>query len=154
MEKNKQLEEIIHANKLCSCGRKHGTSLKNVIIEKNALEKLPDVILSLGSFPDVVMICDENTYKAAGRRAEEICSFSKTVCLSPEGLHATEKAVETAESQIEKCDLLVAIGSGTIHDITRFIAHKRGIDFVSVPTAASVDGFVSGVAAMTWHGVK
>ena len=28
------------------------------------------------------------------------------------------------------------------------------IDFVSCPTAASVDGFCSSVAAMTWHGCK
>ena len=51
-------------------------------------------------------------------------------------------------------DILVAAGSGTVHDITRFIAHEKGIPFISVPTAASVDGFVSTVAAMTWEGFK
>lgn len=154
MEKTKLLEKIINEKETCACGKVHGTSLKYAVIEKNAIQKLPGVISNLGDFKNVVMICDENTYKAAGKKAEEFCNFKKTVCLSPEGLHATENAVEKAESFIDECDLLVAIGSGTIHDITRFIAHKRNIDFVSVPTAASVDGFVSGVAAMTWHGVK
>lgn len=154
MEKTKLLEKIINEKETCACGKVHGTSLKYAVIEKNAIQKLPCVIAALGDFKNVVMICDENTYKAAGKKAEEFCNFKKTVCLSPEGLHATENAVEKAESFIDECDLLVAIGSGTIHDITRFIAHKRNIDFVSVPTAASVDGFVSGVAAMTWHGVK
>lgn len=51
-------------------------------------------------------------------------------------------------------DLLLAVGSGTVHDLTRYIAHEKGIPFVSVPTAASVDGFVSTVAAMTWYGMK
>ncbi len=51
-------------------------------------------------------------------------------------------------------DLLLAVGSGTVHDLTRYIAHEKGIPFVSVPTAASVDGFVSTVAAMTWFGMK
>ncbi len=51
-------------------------------------------------------------------------------------------------------DILLAVGSGTVHDLTRYIAHEKGIPFVSVPTAASVDGFVSTVAAMTWFGMK
>ena len=49
---------------------------------------------------------------------------------------------------------MIAVGSGTIHDITRYHAYEMKIPFFSVPTAASVDGFVSTVAAMTWHGFK
>lgn len=154
MDRTAKLDKIINEKEKCACGRVHCTSLKKAVIEKNALEKLPNVIASLGNFENIVMICDDNTYTAAGEKAERLCRFKKTVCLRPDGLHATEKAVEEAESQIAECDLLVAIGSGTVHDITRYIAHKRNVDFVSVPTAASVDGFVSGVAAMTWHGVK
>jgi glycerol-1-phosphate dehydrogenase [NAD(P)+] len=54
----------------------------------------------------------------------------------------------------DQADILVAVGSGTIHDLTRYVAYRRGLNFISVPTAASVDGFVSSVAAMTWHGMK
>jgi len=36
----------------------------------------------------------------------------------------------------------------------RHTAHEAKIPFVSYPTAASVDGFVSGVAAMTWYKQK
>ena len=50
--------------------------------------------------------------------------------------------------------MMIAVGSGTVHDITRFHAYEMKIPFFSVPTAASVDGFVSTVAAMTWHGFK
>lgn len=42
---------------------------------------------------------------------------------------------------------LIAIGSGTIRDITRYCAYTKRIPFVSCPTAASV-------AAMTWEGRK
>jgi glycerol-1-phosphate dehydrogenase [NAD(P)+] len=51
-------------------------------------------------------------------------------------------------------DLLLAVGSGTIHDLTRFVAAQNNIPFISIPTAASVDGYVSTVAAMTWNGLK
>lgn len=37
---------------------------------------------------------------------------------------------------------------------TRYCAHKLGIPFISMPTAASVDEFCSTVSAMTWRGCK
>ncbi len=49
---------------------------------------------------------------------------------------------------------LVAVGSGTLTDIVRYAAHSAGCDFVSVPTAASMDGYASSVAALERDGVK
>ena len=54
----------------------------------------------------------------------------------------------------DEADILIAVGAGTIHDLTRYIAFAKGIPFISMPTAASVDGFVSTVAAMNWKGMK
>jgi glycerol-1-phosphate dehydrogenase [NAD(P)+] len=51
-------------------------------------------------------------------------------------------------------DVLLAVGAGTIHDITRFCSQKLSIPFVSVPTAASVDGFTSKGAPLILRGVK
>src|ERR1019366_7098776 len=39
-------------------------------------------------------------------------------------------------------------------DIVHYAAHSAGCDFVSVPTAASMDGYASSVAAMERDGVK
>ena len=50
--------------------------------------------------------------------------------------------------------LPVAVGSGVLTDIVRYAAHGAGRDFVSVPTAASMDGYASSVAAMQVDGVK
>ena len=51
-------------------------------------------------------------------------------------------------------DRVIAVGGGTVHDIVRYCARHRGLKFISVPTAASCDGFCSTVAAMTWEGYK
>jgi len=103
------------------------------------------------------MICDENTYEAAGKQVEELIPGLKKIVLNPENLHANEHGVEAAKKGLDEvggADLMIAVGSGTIHDITRYHAYEMKIPFFSVPTAASVDGFVSTVAAMTWHGFK
>ena len=70
--------------------------------------------------------------------------------------HATEIWCAEVGSCVdaEKPDVMIACGSGSVHDIVRYVACEKGIPFLSYPTAASVDGFVSGVAAMTWHGQK
>jgi glycerol-1-phosphate dehydrogenase [NAD(P)+] len=48
----------------------------------------------------------------------------------------------------------VAVGSGTLTDITRFASHRSHSHFISVPTAPSVDGFASIGAPLIIHGVK
>ncbi len=147
-------EKLCKANNTCSCGRQHKFTLKKFILHEGALAMLPEVIDELGTFENIVMICDNNTYEVAGATVEKMCRVH-TVCLNSDCLHANEHGVAAAENMMpKKCDLLLAVGSGTVHDITRYIAYGKGINFVSVPTAASVDGFVSSVAAMTWEGVK
>jgi glycerol-1-phosphate dehydrogenase [NAD(P)+] len=49
---------------------------------------------------------------------------------------------------------IVAVGSGTIHDAVRFVAHKMNRVFLSVPTAPSVDGFSSVGAPLIIGGFK
>lgn len=44
--------------------------------------------------------------------------------------------------------LLIALGSGTITDIVRFVAHRADLDFVCLPTAPSVDAYSSVVAPL------
>lgn len=145
--------------KPCGCGRKHEIVVDDIIIDSGAVKELPE-ILKRSAYADkksLVMICDENTYEAAGRQVEELVPQLKKIVLDPENLHANEHGVEAAKKGLDEIgdvDLMIAVGSGTIHDITRYHAYEMKIPFFSIPTAASVDGFVSTVAAMTWHGFK
>ena len=141
-------------SKPCSCGQKHTIFVRDIHIGKGALALLPG-ILKEGDFSSPMVICDDNTFSAAGERVSGILGGCPVLRLPCEGLHADENAVQTVLQGLpEKIDVLVAAGSGTIHDITRYSATERHLPFISVPTAASVDGFVSTVAAMTWHGFK
>lgn len=139
----------------CTCGRSHPVSLKEIRIARGALNDLPAVLAALGTYHRIGLVCDENTWIAAGEAVRNLVSPAVIVKLDPTNLHANEHGVAQAETQLTvDCDLLLAVGAGTIHDITRYVAHARHIPFVSVPTAPSVDGFVSTVAAMTWGGCK
>ena len=138
----------------CGCGKEHKIMVKDIIIESEAIKKL-SMIMEKEGFKNITIICDENTYAAAGEEIKEIIPNGKFINLKSENLHANEIAVQKVyECLSVENDVLIALGSGTIHDITRYVAYNKDIPFISVPTAASVDGFVSTVAAMTWRGYK
>ncbi len=136
----------------CTCGREHPMETKLSIVESGCLNHLDEHIAGCGLSGFRTVIYDENTIRAAGMvpiRADQ------QIILNPENLHANEHGVELVMSQLsENADYLVAVGSGTVHDITRYCAYLCKIPFVSCPTAASVDGFCSSMAAMTWEGAK
>jgi len=145
--------------KPCDCGRQHSIVVDDVVIEKGAVRKLPDYLAEdpYKDMKNLVMVCDQNTYEAAGRQVEKLVPGLRKIVLDPVNLHANEHGVAACEEQLKKMgsvDLMIAVGSGTVHDITRYHAYNMKIPFFSIPTAASVDGFVSTVAAMTWHGFK
>lgn len=143
----------------CSCGKDHQLAVKDVILEEGALQRIPGILRQepYTQYHNFAMICDENTYRAAGREVEKLIEEIKVIKLESANLHANEIGVEKIQKILDpmkEIDCLVAVGSGTIHDLTRYHAYKKGIPFISVPTAASVDGYVSTVAAMSWYGFK
>lgn len=143
----------------CSCGKDHQLAVKEVILEEGALQRIPGILRqeAYRQYHNYVMICDENTYQAAGKEVEKLIEGIKIIKLESQNLHANEIGVEKIQKildSMKEIDCLIAVGSGTIHDLTRYHAYKKGIPFISVPTAASVDGYVSTVAAMSWYGFK
>lgn len=141
----------------CRCGKEHHVDVKEILIEAGAVNALEEEMADgfLKNYISPLLICDTNTYQATKEVMEEIYDRCQVLVLNADGLHADNYAVEIVENNMEEdIDLILAVGSGTIHDISRYVASRYRIPFVSVPTAASVDGFVSTVAAMTWNGLK
>lgn len=141
----------------CRCGKEHHIGVKEILIEAGAVNALEDAMSEgfLKEYISPLLICDTNTCKVTEEIMEDIYDRCQILVLDAEGLHADEHAVEIVENYMdEDIDLILAVGAGTVHDISRYIAYQYKIPFISVPTAASVDGFVSTVAAMTWNGMK
>lgn len=133
------------------CGREHHVLLRKALIAPDAMLGFADVLRECGFDDDYAVIYDENTYEALRGKHPKA---KQEIVLPQKGLHANERGVALAAERLGDAKLLIAAGAGTVHDITRYICAERGLPFGSVPTAASVDGFVSSVAAMTLGGFK
>ena len=139
-------------NGSCSCGKEHKMETAFSVIESGCLKNIRRYMREYNLQGYTVAVYDENTYKATADRHPDV---DLEIILNPENLHANEHGVELLLKQLpNNTKVLIAVGSGTIHDIVRYCAYQKSVDFVSCPTAASVDGFCSSVAAMTWNGCK
>ena len=116
-----------------------------IFVGEDALDRLAAYVPS----PSLVVM-DVNTEAVAGARVAR--ELDADVLRLPADLHATEDAAAEVRARLRTG--LVAVGSGTLTDIVRYAAHSAGCDFVSVPTAASMDGYASSVAALERDGVK
>ncbi len=121
-----------------------------VVIGDDALDRLA------GGHPGKpLVVSDANTREAAGARvAAMLGDVTEYVFDQREDLHAGPEEAARVRAALADGVTPVAVGSGVITDIVRYASHDAGLDFLSVPTAASMDGYSSSVAAMQVHGVK
>lgn len=135
----------------CTCGNDHyPLSTNTFMIENGALEGLCSFLLE-NNYSNVLVVFDENTRIAAGEKVEELLQKAGLIVkssLAPKDdqgdVIADEISIVHVEVDVDKeTEVLIAVGAGTIHDITRFTSYKMGLPFISVPTAPSVDGFNS-----------
>ena len=141
----------------CGCGKNHHIEVKEILIEEGAVEKLEEAMSDgfLKEYISPLLICDTNTCKVTEEIMEDIYDRCQVLVLDADDLKADQHAVEIVENYMdEDIDLILAVGSGTIHDISRYVASQYKIPFVSVPTAASGDGFVSTTAVMIFNGIE
>jgi glycerol-1-phosphate dehydrogenase [NAD(P)+] len=110
-------------------------------------------------FDRFFLVSDENTYAVLGARAEAALKAHgwevRTVVLSGEEVITGEEAiVQVLLAAGRNKWTYVAIGSGTVTDVTRFCSHRTRNDFISLPTAPSVDAYTSIGASLVVRKVK
>lgn len=107
----------------------------------------------------LLMVADRNTYAALGERVEAALRDAgfdlKTVLLTSDEVTAdAHNILQILIAANNEGRTFLAVGSGTITDLTRFTSHRTGVPFISMPTAPSVDGFTSIGAPTIVRGVK
>lgn len=154
--KAQEIGAYLNQHFTCSCGRSHYAPVKKVSIKKGALENLPVFAKELG-FRKLYLISDAITYDIAGKRCMAL--------LQNAGIDAQIHILQYTgydEATIGEIlfdmpldyDLAVAVGTGSINDMTRFFSHRTGRPFFTVATAAPMDGFASSISALNINHLK
>ena len=138
----------------CECGKRHECAIKKVYIEKNAINRLGEV---LTPFNNVLIVADQNTYGVAGDKTSEVLGDkvkNKVIFDGNTILIPNEQAIESVESNLQGIDFIVGIGSGVIQDLCKYVSFNSKIPYLIVATAPSMDGYASTGAAMIMGGMK
>ncbi|HUX50917.1 MAG TPA: sn-glycerol-1-phosphate dehydrogenase [Spirochaetia bacterium] len=151
----------------CSPGVKQDLGIHEILLGENTLPELPALLgrlVAAGVWKKgpIAVLCDANTRRAAGEPVAAALSrggYEYAFCeLSAEhegDLVPDERAIGAALVAVHaEVTLLISVGSGTITDLTRYVAFRLHLPFVAIPTAASVDGFTSSVAPLILGGIK
>lgn len=150
------LSDYLNRNFSCDCGKEHYAALRAVSIRKGALEDLPALIQIMG-FHSLYLISDPITHGIAGQKCVEILKNAgikhKIVQLQHMGFDEATVG-ELLVKMPQDCDLCVAVGTGSINDMTRFFSYEVGRPFITVATAAPMDGFASSIAAIQVNNLK
>lgn len=144
----------------CNCGIKHQRPDLDVYIGEGALAGIVGYLKKRQVGKKALVVADQNTYRVAGEETVRLLTvggFTVKLCLleREEELEPDEAALgEILLAFDREIDFLVAVGSGSITDLTRYVAFHTGQKFVSVATAASMDGYTSVVAPLLARGLK
>lgn len=120
------------------------TGPDTVVITEGALKELETF---LARYNSLLCVTDEFIYLGYKSLLEQFVS-SKI-----EWLMTSEFSERTA-SLYKNIDLILGFGGGRSLDTAKLLAKETGLDWVSVPTAASHDGIASNVASVSHNGYK
>ena len=159
--KHMKLSELVrHEGYACECGREHICALDYLNVGRGILGEVPAMLGAMGvSRPFVV--CDDNTYKAAGER---VCGLLDKAGIpyklyiipcQTDRLKPAEWEVGSVIMHFDPaCDVLLGVGSGVVNDICKVVAHATGRPSAVVGTAPSMDGYASNSSSMEMNHVK
>ncbi|MCR5040811.1 MAG: iron-containing alcohol dehydrogenase [Clostridia bacterium] len=145
---------------LCECGRRHSTSLKKAVIRRGAVEELPAELKKACAGPlFAFVVCDKNTYKAAGGKVEAALSGAgikyTTYVIPEEKPEPDERLLGSVLMHMPKgVNAVVGVGGGVINDTCKIIASRGGLPYFIVATSCSMDGFASGTSSMIRDDLK
>ena len=116
---------------------------RNVVVGHGVLDDLGDVVDDLSVVGRPLVVTSPSPERLVGDRVRaQLGNDPATITVENAGFDAVERVVEAAES--EGATYLVGLGGGKPIDTAKMAADHLGFGFVSVPTAASHDGIVSG----------
>lgn len=143
----------------CACGKSHKVDIQAIRVGSGVIQELPGILRDLGA-SHIFLVADNYTYEASGRQVEQLLdqaglAYHKRVFQTETPLVPNEYALGSVlAAMTSQDDMLLAVGSGTLNDVTKYVSARTGIPYVIAATAPSMDGYASTVAPTILDGFK
>ncbi|GHT26211.1 3-dehydroquinate synthase [Planctomycetales bacterium] len=134
---------------------------KRVVIGENNLAQTAALFQELFPGQSAVIISDPNTFRVAGQFVQRTLENTSSLTVSPPflfedkvfhaGREQTDRLVHFLQ---ETAAVPIAVGSGTINDLTKLASYESQRRYMNVATAASMDGYTSYGASIEINSFK
>lgn len=145
----------------CDCGRQHTVPTEAMHYSSEAFDHLLPTVEAIPGVAHCLLIADSRTYAAAGQLVEEKLLHGRAkveLFLVPdcegESPVADDRTKDLILARAPITDLFIAVGSGVINDLVKWVAFLRRKPYLCVATAASMNGYASANVAASIAGLK
>ncbi len=129
---------------------------RSLVIEDSLDGREVELISGLGFGPRIALVSDRNTHAAMGARVERVLASAFTVqALVLPAPHADSATVAQLMAAVAPdTHAVVAVGSGTLNDLSKMLAMALDVPQAVFATAPSMNGYTSVSASILMDGVK
>jgi glycerol-1-phosphate dehydrogenase [NAD(P)+] len=151
----RQLDDALLASAL-----RQARDTRQVIVNAGARRDVGPLFGQLFGSAPCLIIADENTVAAAGKDVHDSLrqtghAIHEPLIFKADGLYAEYSFVTQILTTLESnAAIPIAVGAGSINDLTKLAAHLCGRRYMAVATAASMDGYTAFGASITHEGSK
>jgi glycerol-1-phosphate dehydrogenase [NAD(P)+] len=126
-----------------------------IVIERSLAGGEAELIRAQGLGQRLAVISDQSTFDALGRRVERaLARIASTRGIVLDAPHADLATVDALQARAGEADALIAVGSGTINDLCKYVAQRTGRPYAVFATAPSMNGYLTATASLACDGLK
>lgn len=154
--------ELLGKTFACECGKKHSVATHEIIYSESAVNDAGDILSRNFQGKSALIVADQRTYAAAGKSLTDSLStqgWQAGTLVLPDGHKGhdpvcDDNTLDYIRGRRPECDFYIAVGSGVISDLTKWLASETRKPYAAFATAASMNGYSSANIAPTIKGVK
>jgi glycerol-1-phosphate dehydrogenase [NAD(P)+] len=121
--------------------------IRSIVTARSLAGREAALVREAGLVGRLAVVSDENTHDVLGRRVEAALPGCLSVVLDQP--HADEATADLLRERTRHCDGLVAVGSGTLNDLCKYVTHADGRGCAVFATAPSMNGYVTSTVSIT-----
>lgn len=133
-------------------GRLLEVPYRSIVIAPDLRGQERELVDALGLPHRLAVVSDEATHPALGERVEAALASGYQVESVVLGRpHADEAWVARLAERVGSAGALIAVGSGTVNDLCKYVTAQSGRPYAVFGTAASMNGYTSTTSSITLH---
>ena len=156
MAKHGLIEDLVAARwRDPATGRPVRIETRAIVIERSLDGGEAELIAPLALGERLAVVSDRNTYDALGRRvARSLAAIAQVDSVVLEAPGADLATVDEVRARTSAAAALAVVGSGTLNDVCKYLAHRSGRPYVVFATAPSMNGYLTGTASLAQGGFR